>query len=289
MTQVAPSSAGQYSENIGPIAGSGPGKGNGCCCACLGGNPGSVPTDDITKAGGKFVNVDNDRIIEYYTYGSTRSDAKCLLTFGGNFSTGYVFGTVKELSTALNELNVKGISISLPGVGFTSQNYGANLSYFAKYDVGAVLEAEGVSKMMVEGMSNGSIVAMCVAYYHLDKLEGLHLMVPFISTKVAAEENLPNPLDDYLPGQAKCCGPGSTALLTCCPGSCIFCCMSCLSSCCSCSSEAKQHPDISKELPDLGKITCADIKRSYSHYRASMCLSQVASFPQNDLHLPFVT
>ena len=88
----------------------------------------------------------------------------------------------------------------------------ANLSYFAKNDVGAVLAAENADEIMVEGMPNGSIVAMCTAYQHLDKLEGLHLMVPFISTKVAAEENLPNPLDDYLPGQAKFCGPSTTGL-----------------------------------------------------------------------------
>ena len=72
-----------------------------------------MPTEEINKAGGKFVRVENDRIVEYYTYGSAGTDAKVLLTFGGNFSSGYVFGAVNELSAALNELNVKGISTSL--------------------------------------------------------------------------------------------------------------------------------------------------------------------------------
>eukprot|EP00931_Biecheleriopsis_adriatica_P000044 TRINITY_DN100056_c0_g1_i1.p1 TRINITY_DN100056_c0_g1~~TRINITY_DN100056_c0_g1_i1.p1 ORF type:complete len:392 (-),score=59.87 TRINITY_DN100056_c0_g1_i1:135-1310(-) len=276
MAKVAPT--GEYSEAVGVVQGSGPGKGNGCCCLCCGGNPGPVPTEKITTAGGKFVKVENDRIVEYYTYGSTEPDAKVLLSFGGNFSTGYIFGHVKELGIGLAKNNVKGISISLPGVGYTSQNYGANLLNFATHDVGAVLDAEGrPAKIMVEGMSNGSIVAMSVAYAHLDKLESLHLMVPFISTKIATEEKLPNPLDDYLPCQANQCGPNSKGLETCCPGCLLFCCTSCCCQCMfctNCSGKMDQHPDHDKALPDLAKETFIDTKRSFVHSSAGMCRSQ---------------
>jgi len=260
----------------GAQSGIGPGNGNGCCCTCLGGNAGRVPTEEITRVtGGKFVKLDNDRILEYYVYGSKQSDATVLLQFSGNFSTGYFFGANKPLAEKLAELNVKGISISLPGVGFSSLNYDANMYNFCANDVAAVLDAEGVNKFMVEGTSNGTMIAMGVAHAHTDRLTHMYLNAPWFNKEVAAEETPHiNITDFYLPCQDQCVT--STNLRSMCPGCWLHCCVNCVYCCCtSMLSECDVHKEDKLEMPSLGKLQYEDSTRAFKHHGAGACLAQV--------------
>ena len=276
MATVVPADAVASATAAVALPGIGPGKGNGCCCACLGGDPGPVPTAAITAVpGGKFLTLDAGRVLEYYVYGSEQADATTLLQFGGNFSTGYFFAADQALGAKLAELNIRGIAISLPGVGYSSMNHGANMYHFCKEDVGRVLEAEGVSRFMLEGTSNGTMIAMGVAHAHADRLAHLYLNVPWFNKEVAALETPHVSVTDfYLPCQDRCVT--SANLRSVFPGCCLHCCVNCTACCCfAMMSECEQHKETARELPELAKLQYDDTKRALKHHGAGVCLSQI--------------
>jgi hypothetical protein len=95
----------------------GPGKSNGCCCACFGAIPGPIDPQKITTDGGKYVILPDSRVLEYFVYGSTDDDATVLVQISGSFGTGRIF-LEGDIQKTCRDLNIKGISITVPGHGY---------------------------------------------------------------------------------------------------------------------------------------------------------------------------
>jgi hypothetical protein len=77
------------------VALGGPGKSNGCCCACFGARPDPIDPEKILADGGKYITLPDNRILEYFVYGSTHPDATVLVQIAGSFGTGQIF--LKEI------------------------------------------------------------------------------------------------------------------------------------------------------------------------------------------------
>lgn len=203
------------------------------------------------------------RILEYFTYGATRSpDAEILIQVSGTFGTGKIF-TEGDIPKKLEELNVKGISITVPGHAYSTVNVGRRIVDFVA-DVQAVLDAEKVTAddcLYIEGTSYGTSHAMALAWFFgktsPERVLGLHLHVPYISNDLA-EEVIP------FGARAKAFPGGSTvaSLQRCFPGCCHFCCLSCVCCCFRCCMKSTyKDPD----CPLSGEIQARDVKRSVVH------------------------
>jgi len=250
----------------GPREGSGPGKGNGCCCRCCGGNPGPVPTAKIEAAGGKFVKLDDGRVVEYFVYGSEKPDAKVLVQNNGSMGTAWAFSQFERANSKLRELNIKGISLTRPGVAYSSLNFGSNLLYWAQHDVNAVLAAEGVDKFMVEGISQGSGEAMAIAFAHPARIEKMHLIVPMLPmelSKEVAPHAIRPPTGDKVEVTAK--------QLQSCSGCCTHCMYSCGCCCLRCCAGPSMVQDKYSEAnyPGMAAIQFKDMMRNNVHNGSS--------------------
>jgi pimeloyl-ACP methyl ester carboxylesterase len=163
----------------------GPGKLNGCCCACFGAPPEPINPQSIVAQGGKFVTLPDSRILEYFVYGSTNADATVLVQIAGSFGTGRIFleGDIEEMC---KKLNIKGIAITVPGFGFSTVNVGGRIIDFAE-DVDQVLKAENVDNFIVEGTSYGSAFAMALAWLFgkQGRVNGMHLHVPYLPLDIS--------------------------------------------------------------------------------------------------------
>ena len=159
------------SQEVNPdtFAMGGPGKSNGCCCACFGAPPGLIDPKNILAQGGKFVILPDSRILEYFVYGSTNADATVLVQIAGSMGTGRIF-LEGEIQDTCKELNIKGISITVPGFGFSTVNVGRRIVDFAQ-DVDHVLIAENVDNFIVEGTSYGTPHAMALAWFFGSRVE----------------------------------------------------------------------------------------------------------------------
>eukprot|EP00929_Paragymnodinium_shiwhaense_P043128 TRINITY_DN22223_c0_g1_i1.p1 TRINITY_DN22223_c0_g1~~TRINITY_DN22223_c0_g1_i1.p1 ORF type:complete len:398 (-),score=56.58 TRINITY_DN22223_c0_g1_i1:77-1270(-) len=165
---------------------------------------------EYAKTGCKHVRA-HGRVIEYSVYGSDDPEAPVLLQCpgGGGTARGLSFN-----SDRLREINVKGVSISYPGHGYSDMQPGRRVRDWPK-DVEAVLAAEGIGKFMVEGASLGTPHAMVVASHFKERCVALGLIVPMMSDAICKESGM------VTCGQIK--NP-----LPCCPISCLgfFCCAS---------------------------------------------------------------
>ena len=155
---------------------------NGCCFQFCGRAPGPVDVRKILDAGGRWVQLTDGRIVEYYVYGSQSADAKILVQCSGSFMSGWVNANMPLVDAKLKELNIKGISISYPGFGYTTMiGSGYQIGQWPELDVEAVFAKEGLSgSFMVEGTSYGSAFAMAMATYFGERVSTLHLHVPYI-------------------------------------------------------------------------------------------------------------
>ena len=86
--------------------------------------------------------------MEYFVYGSTAPDAGILIQVNGSMGTGRLFTKLEGVQTALVEKNIRGISITIPGYGWSSAQPSRSLGEWAKVDVRAVLEQEEFCKEM---------------------------------------------------------------------------------------------------------------------------------------------
>jgi len=205
-------------------------SGNGCCCQCCGGASSDISIADIQHNGTdstKWIQKQDGRIIEYYTFGSEEPDAKIFIIINGSNGSAQFFSEMPSMVTVLKEKNVKGISINIPGHGFTSRDPLRRMGEWAKSDVEPVLQAEGVfedAPLMVEGSSHGSSHAHSVMHYFQDRVTHVHLHVPALAIEVAEELKL-DPIAEGL----SCTGDyTSTCFLINCCSPCLFCCCSCL-------------------------------------------------------------
>ena len=99
--------------------------GNGCCCQCCGGASSEIRIEDIQRNGTdstKWIQKPNGRIVEYYVFGSEEPDAKIFIMVNGSNGSAQFFSEMPSIVSVLKEKNVKGISINIPGHGFTSRD-----------------------------------------------------------------------------------------------------------------------------------------------------------------------
>jgi pimeloyl-ACP methyl ester carboxylesterase len=249
---VAPE--GIHDRREGGLGLDGPGRAH--CCAlwdCCGRPPKERDNSDKVEAqGGRVAVSEGGRTLEYFTYGSRRPDAAVLVQIGGAMGTGKLF-TRGQIPDKCEELNIRGISITVPGHAFSTANVGWKISEFPR-DVEAVLEAEGVDgDFMVEGTSYGSAHAMAIAHHFGDRIRALHLHVPYLPRSVA-EEVTPGHFASTMPGV------GNAESLQRCSACYVFCCISCLCCCIRCKSSTYDD-----EYPEGGRFVMEDLKRISSN------------------------
>lgn len=167
--------------------------GNGCPCACCGAGPADITVENIKKHGNantRWVQKPDGRIIEYYVYGSEEKDAKIFLQCGGDISSAKMFSELPTIVKVLKDNNVKGISVNVPGFGFTSADPHRRLVDWAQSDVDPVLKAEGIPDdvpLMIEGTSLGSLHCYSLMHYYQDRVTAAHFQVPALAKDLAKD------------------------------------------------------------------------------------------------------
>ena len=133
--------------------------------------------------------ADDGRIIEYYIYGSEDPGAQILLQINGSCGSARLFSQMTGMLKAMKDLKIRGISISLPGHGFSSNHPSRQIGNWPREDVRPVFEQEGIhSAFMVEGMSFGSSHAMAVMHEFPDRVTRAHLLVPYLPVEVRQKQ-----------------------------------------------------------------------------------------------------
>ena len=139
----------------------------------------------IIKDGAKIATDKYDRRIEYFLYGSNDINAPVIISIHGSGLDG-TFEKAVNISACEN-LGVRGISISLPGVGNTDMKIGRKVIDWASEDLQAVLETENIKTFMITGHSQGNPHAMAAAYHFGDRVTGLGLNAPLLPNDVTEE------------------------------------------------------------------------------------------------------
>lgn len=170
----------------------------------------AIDEDSLTKDGAKIVADKNGRKIEYFLYGSTDPNTPVIINIHGSGLDGTFEKAVNQ--SACEELGVRGISISLPGVGNTDMKIGRKVIDWASEDLEAVLNSENVKEFMITGHSQGNPHALAAAYHFGDRVIGLGLNAPLLPNDVTQDigiagalayedlkttEELKNPLNAY--------------------------------------------------------------------------------------------
>lgn len=133
----------------------------------------------------KITTDKNGRKIEYFLYGSSNKNAPVIINMHGSGLDGTFEKAVNK--TACKELGVRGIAISLPGVGNTDMKIGRKVIDWASEDLQAVLEAENVGEFMITGHSQGNPHALAAALHYGDRVTGLGLNAPLLPNDVTQE------------------------------------------------------------------------------------------------------
>ena len=133
----------------------------------------------------KIATDKNGRKIEYFLYGSANKNAPVIINMHGSALDGTFEKAVHQKTC--EELGVRGIAISLPGVGNTDMKKGRRVIDWACEDLQAVLEAENVDTFMITGHSQGHPHAMAADYHFKDRVTGLGLNAPLLPNVVTDE------------------------------------------------------------------------------------------------------
>jgi len=148
----------------------------------------AINREALLNEGGKLALDQNGRKIEYFTYGSTDTNAPVVINIHGSG----LDATFEKLvhQNSCNELNVKGISISLPGYGNTDVKIGRSVIDWASEDLNAVLNLENVDEFMITGHSQGNPHAMAAAFHFKERCVGLGLNAPLLPDDLTKEINI---------------------------------------------------------------------------------------------------
>ncbi|MGB1276603.1 MAG: alpha/beta fold hydrolase, partial [Nannocystaceae bacterium] len=87
-------------------------------------------------------------------------------------------------------LGVRGLSISLPGYGYTDMNPGRVVKNWPSEDLDPVLAREGVGSFMITGHSQGNPHAMAAAFHYPKRCVGLGLNAPLLPSDITREVGL---------------------------------------------------------------------------------------------------
>ena len=152
----------------------------------------------LDKEHAKIATTTDGRQIEYITYGSSSDTAPVIINIHGSGLEASFEKNIHRYSC--EQLGVRGISISLPGVGNTDFKKGRIVADWAKEDLLAVLDQEKINNFMITGHSQGNPHAMAAAHYFKDRVTGLGLNAPLLPLDVSKEENIKGALAiDQLP------------------------------------------------------------------------------------------
>jgi len=126
---------------------------------------GQVPVDldAIARDGGSYVQTPQGRIVEYFVWGSQRSDATVAVLIHGQSGTGKCYKDFFCRQDVMERLNVKAIAPSLPGHGYTDAIQNRRIAMWPKDDLEPILDKEKVQQFMVQGWSYGTAHAMATA------------------------------------------------------------------------------------------------------------------------------
>lgn len=151
---------------------------------------GQLPFDEkaIERDGGKYIETEDGRKVEYFVFGNVEPDSKVVICIHG--SGPEAMSEVHFNQKSCVELGVKGIALSLPGYGYTDMKPGRQAIDWPKEDLTAVLKKENIDKFMIIGHSQGTVHAMAAAYYFSERCVGLGLNAPLLPSKVSKEEGV---------------------------------------------------------------------------------------------------
>jgi len=150
-------------------------------------NKGQIPFDAAALAadGGKYATSHEDRKIEYFTYGSTDPSASVVVNMHG--SGPEALSEKRFYAPICEALGVRGISISLPGYGYTDMKPGRQVRDWPRDDLEPVLVQEGVDQFMITGHSQGNPHALAAGFYFKDRCVGLGLNAPLLPAPICRE------------------------------------------------------------------------------------------------------
>ena len=144
--------------------------------------------DACRRDGGRFVSTADGRIVEYFCWGSDSKDATVTILCQGQCLTGRSFNQFLYPQAVLEKLNVKAISPSFPGHGYSDMMPYRRIAHWPADDLEPILAAENVKKCMVQGMSYGTSHAMATgAHFGPATCIAIGLNVPYLPKDVARE------------------------------------------------------------------------------------------------------
>jgi pimeloyl-ACP methyl ester carboxylesterase len=162
------------------------------CCVRAFRDPPAVNVQDIEAAGGKWVRLQDGRVVEYFVCGSEQADAAVIVDCPGGLCTGRLLSTLTDVVQLLVDKNARVISVSQPGWGYSSIHPGRRIRDWPKTDLGPVLAAEGVDgDFGVVGVSMGSPHAMAVVLEYGPRVQCMGLRVPYLGLPYSKELGLP--------------------------------------------------------------------------------------------------
>ncbi|MGB1013847.1 MAG: alpha/beta fold hydrolase [Nannocystaceae bacterium] len=146
-------------------------------------NPEAVEAD-----GGSYVVNSEGRTVEYFVYGVDDPNAPVVVHLHGS---GPEARSERELWAPVCEaLGVRGLSLSLPGYGYTDMNPGRIVKNWPGEDLEPVLAREDVGTFMSIGHSQGNPHAMAAALHFPERCVGLGLNAPLLPSDITREVGL---------------------------------------------------------------------------------------------------
>jgi len=147
-----------------------------------------INREQLIAEGGKLALDTNGRKIEYFTYGSNDPNTPVIINIHGSGLDATFEKLIHQKSC--EELNVRGISISLPGCGNTDLKIGRKVIEWASEDLYAVLEQENIDHFMISGHSQGTPHAMAAAFFYGERCTALGLNAPLLPNNLTQELNI---------------------------------------------------------------------------------------------------
>ena len=194
---------------------------NGCCLGCCGKASGPVDVSKIVADGGKFLQTSDGRIVEYFVYGAEAAE-RTLVQIAGSMATGWFCMSLPGMDARLKSLNLKAVSVTLAGHGYTSwQPNNFRVCDYAK-DVEAVLAAEGITgPLLLEGSSYGCALALACARHFGERVTHLHVHTAYIPYELRVELGMQG---GDLKTEDDACLDKDTAWVDSCGSCCLHCC-----------------------------------------------------------------
>jgi len=155
---------------------------------------GQTPFDfeRLCAEGGKFARTRDDRLVEYWSYGSEDYTARVLISLHCSGMTARV--EALQQGPICSSLGLRGIAISWGAHGYTDMKPGRRIMDWPHEDLAAVLDAELVQTFMVTGCSAGSSAhALAAAWAFPARCEAVGLAGVGLPDTICRESGLPRP------------------------------------------------------------------------------------------------